>query len=49
MQGERELAPNNRQLAPLRSGDPPGPRGHAAIEVTVDIDANGLLNVSASR
>jgi molecular chaperone DnaK len=48
LQGERELANDNRQLARFRlEGIPPAPRGLPQIEVTFDIDANGILNVSA--
>jgi molecular chaperone DnaK len=48
LQGERELASNNRQLARFRlEGIRPAPRGVPQIEVTFDIDANGILNVSA--
>jgi molecular chaperone DnaK len=48
LQGERELAADNRQLARFRlEGIPPAPRGAPQIEVTFDIDANGILNVSA--
>src|SRR3982074_2590862 len=48
LQGERELARDNRQLARFRlEGVPPAPRGVPQIEVTFDIDANGILNVSA--
>jgi molecular chaperone DnaK len=48
LQGERELAADNRQLARFRlEGIPPSPRGVPQIEVTFDIDANGILNVSA--
>jgi molecular chaperone DnaK len=48
LQGERELASDNRQLARFRlDGIPPAPRGVPQIEVTFDIDANGILNVSA--
>jgi molecular chaperone DnaK len=48
LQGERELAADNRQLARFRlEGLPPSPRGVPQIEVTFDIDANGILNVSA--
>ncbi len=48
LQGERELAADNRQLARFRlDGIRPGPRGSAEIEVTFDTDANGILNVSA--
>jgi molecular chaperone DnaK len=48
LQGERELAADNRQLARFRlEGIQPAPRGAPQIEVTFDIDANGILNVSA--
>ena len=48
LQGERELADDNRQLARFRlEGISPAPRGIPQIEVTFDIDANGILNVSA--
>ncbi|HWF49647.1 MAG TPA: molecular chaperone DnaK [Solirubrobacteraceae bacterium] len=48
LQGERELAADNRQLARFRlEGIRPGPRGTPQIEVTFDLDANGILNVSA--
>jgi molecular chaperone DnaK len=48
LQGERELANDNRQLARFRlEGIPPAPRGVPQIEVTFDVDANGILNVSA--
>jgi molecular chaperone DnaK len=48
LQGERELASDNRQLARFRlEGIPPAPRGVPQIEVTFDVDANGILNVSA--
>jgi molecular chaperone DnaK len=48
LQGERELAKDNRQLARFRlEGIPPAPRGVPQVEVTFDIDANGILNVSA--
>jgi molecular chaperone DnaK len=48
LQGERELASDNRQLARFRlDGIPPGRRGEPQIEVTFDLDANGILNVSA--
>jgi molecular chaperone DnaK len=48
LQGERELARDNRQLARFRlEGIRPAPRGVPQIEVTFDIDANGILNVSA--
>src|SRR5688572_15223862 len=48
LQGERELAADNRQLARFRlEGIRPAPRGVPQIEVTFDIDANGILHVSA--
>jgi molecular chaperone DnaK len=48
LQGERELAADNRQLARFRlEGIPPQPRGVPQIEVTFDVDANGILHVSA--
>ena len=48
LQGERELAADNRQLARFRlEGIRPAPRGAPQIQVTFDIDANGILNVSA--
>jgi molecular chaperone DnaK len=48
LQGERELARDNRTLGQFRlEGIAPGPRGVPQIEVTFDIDANGILNVSA--
>src|SRR3954462_14243244 len=48
LQGERELAGDNRQLARFRlEGIRPAPRGTPQIEVTFDVDANGILNVSA--
>ena len=48
IQGERELAINNRTLGRFHlDGIPPSPRGIPQIEVGFDIDANGILNVSA--
>ncbi len=48
LQGEREIARENRQLGRFRlEGIRPAPRGVPQIEVTFDIDANGILNVSA--
>ncbi len=47
-QGEREMANDNRLLAQFNlEGIPPAPRGIPQIEVTFDLDANGILNVSA--
>jgi molecular chaperone DnaK len=48
LQGEREMARDNRKLGNFRlEGIRPAPRGVPQIEVTFDIDANGILNVSA--
>ncbi|NOZ60581.1 MAG: molecular chaperone DnaK [Calditrichaeota bacterium] len=48
LQGEREMASHNRTLGKFHlDGIPPAPRGVPQIEVTFDIDANGILNVSA--
>src|SRR5438876_3064328 len=48
LQGERELARDNKSLGRFRlEGIPPAPRGVPQIEVTFDIDANGILNVTA--
>ncbi len=48
LQGEREMAADNRTLGRfILEGIPPAPRGIPQIEVTFDIDANGILNVSA--
>jgi molecular chaperone DnaK len=48
MQGERKFAADNRSLGKFKlDGIPPAPRGVPQIEVTFDIDANGILNVSA--
>lgn len=48
LQGEREMASNNRSLGRFHlDGIPPAPRGVPKIEVTFDIDANGILHVSA--
>jgi len=48
LQGERELAKDSRTLGNFHlTGIPPAPRGVPQIEVTFDIDANGILNVSA--
>ena len=47
-QGEREMAANNKQLGQFSLvGIPPAPRGVPQVEVTFDIDANGIVNVSA--
>src|SRR3979411_1115273 len=48
MQGERKFSKDNRSLGTFKlDGIPPAPRGTPQIEVTFDIDANGILNVSA--
>jgi molecular chaperone DnaK len=48
MQGERKMASDNRTLGKFHlMGIPPAPRGLPQVEVTFDIDANGILNVSA--
>jgi molecular chaperone DnaK len=48
LQGERPMAPDNRTLGKFHLvGIPPAPRGMPQIEVTFDIDANGIVNVSA--
>ena len=48
LQGEREFAKDNKQLGIFRlDGIAPAPRGVPQIEVTFDIDANGIVNVSA--
>jgi molecular chaperone DnaK len=48
LQGEREMASGNKSLGKFQlTGIPPAPRGIPQIEVTFDIDANGILNVSA--
>jgi molecular chaperone DnaK len=48
LQGEREFAKDNRSLGTfILDGIPPAPRGIPQIEVTFDIDANGIVNVSA--
>jgi molecular chaperone DnaK len=49
MQGERPMARDNRTLGKFHlMGIPPAPRGVPQVEVTFDIDANGILNVSAT-
>ena len=49
LQGEREMAADNRELGRfILDGIPPAPRGVPQIEVTFDIDANGILSVKAS-
>ncbi|HMS63479.1 MAG TPA: Hsp70 family protein, partial [Solirubrobacteraceae bacterium] len=48
LQGEREMAQNNKSLGKFQlTGIPPAPRGIPQVEVTFDIDANGILAVSA--
>jgi molecular chaperone DnaK len=48
LQGEREMASYNKSLGKFQlTGIPPAPRGVPQVEVTFDIDANGILNVSA--
>ena len=48
LQGEREFAKDNKKLGDFElSGIPMAPRGHPQIEVTFDIDANGIMNVTA--
>jgi molecular chaperone DnaK len=48
LQGEREMAAYNKSLGKFQlTGIPPAPRGMPQIEVTFDIDANGILNVAA--
>merc|ERR1711882_16532 len=47
-QGEREMAADNKLLGQFQLvGIPPAPRGVPQVEVTFDIDANGIVNVSA--
>jgi molecular chaperone DnaK len=48
LQGEREMATHNRTIGRFQlTGIPPAPRGIPQVEVTFDIDANGILHVSA--
>ena len=48
LQGERSMAADNKSIGRFQLADiPPAPRGVPQIEVTFDIDANGILNVSA--
>ena len=48
LQGERPMAADNKLLDVSKLSDiPPAPRGVPQIEVTFDIDANGIINVSA--
>jgi molecular chaperone DnaK len=49
LQGEREMASGNKSLGKFQlTGIPPAPRGMPQIEVTFDIDANGIINVKAT-
>jgi molecular chaperone DnaK len=48
LQGERPMATDNRTLGRFQLSDiPPAPRGVPQIEVTFDIDANGIMHVAA--
>ena len=48
LQGEREMAVDNKTIGRFHlDGIPPAPRGVPQVEVTFDIDANGILNVGA--
>ena len=48
LQGEREMSKDNRSLGQFHlDGIPPAPRGVPQVEVTFDIDANGIISVSA--
>jgi molecular chaperone DnaK len=48
VQGERDMAPDNKSLGRLElTGLPPAPRGVPEIEVTFEVDANGIMNVKA--
>src|SRR5690554_3016653 len=48
LQGERSMASDNKTLGRFQLTDiPPAPRGTPQIEVTFDIDANGIMNISA--
>lgn len=50
LQGEREMASDNKSLGTfILDGIPPAPRGVPQVEVTFDLDANGILNVSAKE
>ncbi len=50
LQGERKMASDNKSLGTFQLSEiPPAPRGTPKIEVTFDIDANGILNVSAKE
>lgn len=50
LQGERPMAPDNKTLGKfILDGVPPSPRGVPQVEVTFDIDANGILNVKAKE
>lgn len=48
LQGERKMAPDNKTIGKFHlDGIPPAPRGRPQVEVSFDLDANGILNVSA--
>ena len=48
MQGEREMAQGNKSLGRFKlTGIPPAPRGVPQVQVSFDIDANGILQVAA--
>lgn len=50
LQGEREMAADNKSLGRfILDGIPPAPRGNPQVEVTFDIDSNGILNVTAKE
>ena len=50
LQGERPMAADNKTIGRFQLSDiPPAPRGVPQIEVTFDIDANGIINVSSQK